>query len=213
MLESLKEEVFQSLLELPENDLVRGTSGNVSGRQGDRVVIKPSGVSYEELSPLDLPVVDMEGASLEGELKPSVDTAAHLHIYRSVEDLGGIVHTHSTYATTFAAMGREIPVYLTELADLFGGEIPVSDYVPPGEEEIGREFAEKTSPGKVRGILMKNHGVFAAGASPADAVKAALTIEGSAHISYLAELGGDPRELPAEEVKRLNEKYLANYGQ
>lgn len=213
LLEDVRKGVYEALMGLPGNDLVMGTSGNVSGRKGDRVVIKPSGVAYEELSPSKLVVVDIGGEVVEGELKPSVDTSAHLHIYRSTEEVGGIVHTHSTYATAFAAMGRGIPLYLTEQGDLFGTGIPVSDYVPPGNEAIGEEFSEKAAGDKVKGILMKQHGVFAAGPSPGDALKGAVTIEHGAKVSYVAESGGDPSELSPEEGKRLNEKYMKGYGQ
>lgn len=213
LLENLREDVYETLMALPENGLVRGTSGNVSGREGDRVVIKPSGVAYDELSPENLVVVDMDGEVVEGDLKPSVDTGAHLHIYRENEELGGIIHTHSTYATAYAALGREVPVYVTELADTFGERIPVSDYVPPGTEAIGEEFAKHTGDGKFQGLLMKNHGLFAAGNAPGDALKAAMHIEHSAKISYLAEDIGHPEEIPADEAARLNEEYLDGYGQ
>lgn len=213
MLEDLREDVYGTLMELPQNGLVKGTSGNVSGRMGDNVVIKPSGVEYDELSPSGLVVVNLEGEVVEGDLKPSVDTGAHLQIYAQVEGIGGIIHTHSTYATAFAVLGREIPVYTTELADLFGGSIPVSDYVPPGSEEIGREFREKTKGKKFRGLLMKNHGVFTAGETPQHALKAALHIEHSAKISYLAEDSGSPDELPSGEAERLHKEYLGGYGQ
>jgi len=213
LLEEVRNEVYRALMGLPENGLVMGTSGNVSGRKNDRVVIKPSGVAYDELKPSNLVVVDMEGNVVEGELKPSVDTPAHLHIYNGTEDLGGIVHTHSTYATAFAAMGRGIPLYLTEQGDLFGTNIPVSDYVPPGDEAIGRQFSAKAAGGKVKALLMKQHGVFAAGPGPVDALKAAVTVEHSAKVSFVAESGGEPEELPSAEGKRLYEKYMNNYGQ
>lgn len=213
MLESLREEVYETLVKLPENDLVRGTSGNVSGRDGDRVVIKPSGVEYDELTPDTLVVVDIDGDVLEGDLNPSVDTEAHLRIYRESDELGGIIHTHSTYATAFAALGREIPMYVTELADLFGDTIPVSEYVPPGSEDIGQQFAAHTDDERFQALLMKNHGLFAAGETPSDALKAALHVEHSAKISYLAEDLGTPEEIPAQEAARLQGEYFEGYGQ
>ena len=212
-LENVREAVYETLMALPENDLVRGTSGNVSGREGDHVVIKPSGGNYDELSPENLVVVDMDGEVVEGDLKPSVDTGAHLHIYRENDEVGGIIHTHSTYATAFAAADREIPVYVTELADTFGEEIPVSAYVPPGTEAIGEEFAKHTGDGKFQALLMKNHGLFAAGNEPGDALKAAMHVEHSAKISAIAEDLGTPGEIPADEAARLNEEYLSGYGQ
>lgn len=213
MLEELREKVYQALIGLPKNDLVMGTSGNVSGRRGDRVVIKPSGVAYDDLSPSNLVVVDLNGEVDEGDLKPSVDTPAHLHIYNSVENVGGIIHTHSTYATAFAAMGRDIPLYLTEGGDLFGTGIPVSDYVPPGDEAIGQQFSAKAAGDQIKALLMKQHGVFTAGPAPSDALKAAVTVEHIAKVSYVAESGGDPSGIPKEEGERLHKKYMNNYGQ
>lgn len=213
MLEELRYSVYRALIALPTSGLVQGTSGNVSGRDGDYVVIKPSGVEYDSLSPDDLVVVDLSGRVIEGVLKPSVDTSAHLHIYRSVPEIGGVVHTHSTYATVYAVLGRSIPVYLTELADLFGGPIPVSSYVPPGDEGIGREFSAKTRPGRFRALLMRHHGVFTAGRTPGDALTAAVIVEHSARIAYLAEDAGNPAVLPEEEVRKLHERYREGYGQ
>jgi len=213
MLEGLKHSVYKALMALPRSGLVHGTSGNVSGRDGDFVVIKPSGVDYDSLSPEDLVVVDLSGRVIEGVLKPSVDTSAHVHIYRSAPEIGGVVHTHSTYATVYAVLGRSIPVYLTELADLFGGPIPVSSYVPPGDEGIGGEFAAKTRPGRFRALLMRHHGVFTAGRTPGDALTAALIVEHSARIAYLAEDAGNPAVLPEEEVRKLHERYREGYGQ
>ncbi len=213
MLEGLKHSVYKALMALPTSGLVQGTSGNVSGRDGDFVVIKPSGVEYDSLSPEDLVVVNLSGKVIEGGLKPSVDTSAHLHIYRNVSQAGGVVHTHSVYATVYAVLGRSISVYLTELADLFGGPIPVSSYVPPGDEEIGKEFSEKTRPGRFRALLMRHHGVFTAGKTPQDALTAALIVEHSAKIAFLAESVGSPNKLPEEEVTALYQKYMEGYGQ
>ena len=213
VLEELRAEVYRALKALPSNGLVQGTSGNASGRDGDYVVIKPSGVEYDSLSPDNLVVVDLSGRVIEGVLKPSVDTLAHLHIYRSVPEIGGVVHTHSTYATVYAVLGRSIPVYLTEIADLFGGPIPVSSYVPPGDEKIGKEFAEKACPGRFQALLMRNHGVFTAGKTPKDALTAALIVEHSARIAHLAEDVGNPAVLPEEEVRKLHERYGEAYGQ
>lgn len=213
MLEELRKEVYQALIGLPKNDLVMGTSGNVSGRKGERVVIKPSGVAYDELSPSNLVVVDLNGEVVEGDLKPSVDTPAHLHIYNSAEDVRGIIHTHSTYATAFAAMGKDIPLYLTEGGDLFGTSIPVSDYVPPGDQAIGEQFSSKAAGDKIKALLMKQHGVFTAGPAPSDALKAAVTVEHIAKVTHIAETGGNPSEIPKEEGKRLHKKYMNNYGQ
>lgn len=213
MLGKLRQAVWEALVELSRSGLVTGTSGNVSGREGDLVVIKPSGVPYEKLEPGDLVVVDLQGNVVEGDLRASVDTPAHLEIYRALPDVGGVVHTHSTYATVFAVLGREIPVYTTELADLFGGPIPVSAYVPPGDKGIGIEFAGRTRPGRYRALLMRSHGVFTAGPTPGDALKAALIVEHTAKIAFLAELLGRPEPLPPSEVEELHSRYMKGYGQ
>jgi L-ribulose-5-phosphate 4-epimerase len=213
MLTELKRAVWEALMELPRSGLVQGTSGNVSGREGDKVVIKPSGVPYEKLQPEDLVVVDLEGNVIEGDLKPSVDTLAHLEIYRALPDVGGVVHTHSVYATVFAVLGRELPVYTTELADLFGGPIPVSSFMRPGDRGIGQEFAQKTRPGRYRALLARSHGVFTAGTTPADALKAALIVEHSAKVAYLAELLGTPNPILPDMVEEIHRRYLGHYGQ
>lgn len=213
MLEELRAEVFQALIALPAAGLVQGTSGNVSGRAGGLVVIKPSGVPYSKLKPEDLVVVDLEGQVMEGRLSPSVDTPAHLEIYKRLPEVGGVVHTHSTYATVFATLGRELPVYVTELADLLGGPVPVSDYLPPGEAGIGAQFVAKTRFGPYRALLIRAHGVFTAAATPTEALKAAMIVEHSAKIAYLAELLGKPEPLSQEEVKELYHRYTSRYGQ
>lgn len=213
MLDELRQEVWEALLALSQSELVSGTSGNVSGRKRELVVIKPSGVPYEKLRPEDLVVVDLAGKVVEGKLRPSVDTPAHLEIYQAISDVGGVAHTHSIYATVFSVLGRELPVYTTELADFFGGPIPVSDYVPPGDRGIGLEFAKKTRPGRYRALLVRSHGVFTAGQTPADAVKAAIIVEHSAKVAYLAELLGTPKPLPREEAEALHRRYIGHYGQ
>jgi len=200
-------------LELPKNRLVTMTSGNVSGRDKKTgyVVIKPSGISYEDLKPFHMVVVDLEGKIIEGSLKPSVDTPTHLYIYRHRDDVNGIVHTHSNYATSFAALGKTIPVYLTAMADEFGGSIPVGAYAKIGGEEIGKEIIN--SIGDSPAILMKNHGVFAIGPSAKAALKTAVMLEDIAKTVFLALLQGTPDEIPPEEVKRAHRRYKEKYGQ
>ena len=213
MLDSLKQQVWAANLELPRAGLVTWTSGNVSGRDpaSNLVVIKPSGVRYEELRPEDLVVLDLEGHVVEGSLRPSVDAPTHLYIYRHRPDVGGIVHTHSCYATAFAALGRPIPCVLTAMADEFGGPIPVGAYAQIGEEEIGREVVR--SIGGSRAILMKNHGVFTIGSTAQEAVKAAVMVEDVARTVFLALQLGDPDEIPPEEVERGHRRYVEKYGQ
>ncbi|TET13069.1 hypothetical protein E3J84_00530 [Candidatus Aerophobetes bacterium] len=213
MLEKLREEVWQMNLELPKNRLVTMTSGNVSGRDKKTgyVVIKPSGISYEDLKPSHIVVVDLEGKIIEGSLKPSVDTPTHLYIYRHRDDVNGIVHTHSNYATSFAALGKSIPVYLTAMADEFGSFIPVGVYAKIGGEEIGEEIIN--SIGDSPAILMKNHGVFTIGPSAKAALKTAVMLEDIAKTVFLALLQGTPDEIPPEEVKRAHRRYKEKYGQ
>jgi len=213
MLEELKKRVCNLNLELPKNKLVTSTSGNVSGRDRKTgyVVIKPSGVKYEDLTPDDMAVVNLDGKIIEGELKPSVDTQTHLYVYRHRQDVNGVVHTHSNYATSFAALGQPIPVYLTAMADEFGGPIPIGAYARIGSEEIGREIVRSigTSPA----ILMKNHGVFTIGPSPEAALKAAIMLEDIAKTVHLALLRGVPDEIPKQEVQRAHRAYMEKYGQ
>jgi len=213
MLEDLRQKVWQLNLELPRHNLVAWTSGNVSGRDpaSGLVVIKPSGLRYEELQPEHLVVLDLNGSVVEGDLKPSSDTASHLYIYRQRPDVNGVVHTHSTYATAFAALGKPIPVYLTAIADEFGGPIPCGGFALIGGEEIGKVVVE--SIGNSPAVLLKNHGVFSVGASPEAAVKAAVMVEDVAHTVWVALQLGAPDEIPAEDVAKLHHRYTHVYGQ
>jgi L-ribulose-5-phosphate 4-epimerase len=213
MLEELKQVVYEMNLLLPQSGLVTWTSGNVSGRDPETglVAIKPSGVRYERLRPDDIVLVDLEGNRVEGALRPSVDTATHLYVYRQRPDVGGIVHTHSPYATAFAAVGRPIEPCLTALADEFGCTIPLGAYAPIGGEEIGREIVR--SIGTAPAILMRNHGVFAIGPGPEAAVKAAVMVEDAARTLWIAMQIGEPRPLPPDEVDRLHRAYTTGYGQ
>jgi len=213
LLPELRHQVCEGNLMLPRYGLVAWTSGNVSGRDPDTgyVVIKPSGVRYEQLRPEDLVVVDLTGEVIEGKLNPSVDTPTHLYIYRHREDVRGVVHTHSPFATAFAALGKPIPVYLTAIADEFGGPIPVGAYAQIGGEQIGQEVVR--SIGDSPAILMKNHGVFTVGPDPMAAVKAAVMVEDVAKTVYYALQMGQPDEIPAEEVARAHRRYVEKYGQ
>jgi L-ribulose-5-phosphate 4-epimerase len=213
MLEQLKEQVWKLHLELPKNSLVTWTGGNVSARdlESGLVVIKPSGVMYEELRPEDHVVVDLEGDIVEGTLKPSSDTASHVYIYRERSDINGIVHTHSPYATAFAALGRPIPVVLTAIADEFGGPIPCAGFALIGGEEIGKQVVEHI--GDSAAVLLKNHGVFTVGKTVRDAVKAAVMVEDVAKAVWLALQLGVPDEIPAEDVAKLHDRYTNVYGQ
>jgi len=213
MLESLRNEICQLHLELPKNHLVTWTGGNLSGRDPETgyVVIKPSGVRYGDLRPEHMVVVDLEGQVIEGDLKPSSDTASHLYIYRHRPDVGGVVHTHSPYATAFAAVGQPIPVYLTAIADEFGCTIPCGGFALIGGEEIGREVVR--SIGESPAILLKQHGVFTVGPDATAAVKAAVMVEDVARTVLFARQLGEPEEIPAEAVRRLRRRYSEEYGQ
>lgn len=213
LLAKLRQEVYEGNMMLPRTGLVTWTSGNVSGRDTESgyIVIKPSGVRYEVMQPEDMVVLDLDGNIIEGQLKPSVDAPTHLYIYRHRPDVNGVVHTHSCFATAFAALGRPIPVCLTAIADEFGGPIPVGAYAQIGEEEIGKEVIR--SIGSSPSILMKNHGVFTIGASVMAAVKAAVMTEDVARTVFYALQLGQPDELPPEEVARAHRRYVEKYGQ
>jgi len=213
MLEKLKTELAELHLELPRHELVVWTSGNVSARDPETglVVIKPSGIRYEELRPEQMVVVDLQGQVVEGDLKPSSDTASHLYIYRHRPDVGGVVHTHSPYATAFAAVGRPIPVVLTAIADEFGGPIPCGGFALIGGEAIGKVVID--SIGNSPAVLLKNHGVFTIGKTAEAAVKAAVMTEDNARTVWLALQLGTPGEIPTEEVAKLHHRYTKVYGQ
>lgn len=213
MLDQLKEQVWKLHLELPKNGLVVWTGGNVSARDPESglVVIKPSGVLYDELQPEDHVVVNLDGTIIEGKLKPSSDTASHLYIYQHRPDVNGVVHTHSSYATAFAALGRPIPVYLTAIADEFGGAIPCAGFALIGGEEIGQKVVENI--GASAAVLLKNHGVFTIGPTARAAVKAAVMVEDVAHAVWLALQLGHPDEIAAEDVAKLHHRYMHVYGQ
>ena len=213
MLEPLREKLWQLHLELPKNNLVAWTSGNVSERDKTTsyVVIKPSGIRYEDLRPEHMVVIDLEGKVIEGNLKVSSDTASHLYIYRNRPDVNGVVHTHSAFATAFAAVGKPIPVYLTAQADEFGGPIPCGGFALIGGEEIGKVVLE--SIGDSKAVLLKNHGVFTVGSSAEAAVKAAVMVEDIARTVWLALQMGLPDEIPPEMVEKLHYRYTHVYGQ
>lgn len=213
MLEAIREELWRLHLELPKNNLVTWTSGNISARdpQSGLVVIKPSGIKYEDLRPEHMVVVDLEGDVVEGTLKPSSDTASHLYIYRQRPDVNGIVHTHSRYATAFAAVGKPIPVYLTAQGDEFGGPIPCGGFALIGGEEIGQVVVE--SIGSSVAVLLKNHGVFTIGKHAEAALKAAIMVEDVAATVWLALQIGQPDEISPENVAKLHYRYMNVYGQ
>jgi L-ribulose-5-phosphate 4-epimerase len=212
VLEQLREQVWRANMALPANHLVTWTSGNVSGRDPTTglVVIKPSGVLFEELTPDNMAIVDTEGNIVEAKLGPSTDTASHLSIYKHRSDVNGVVHTHSNYATAFATVGKSIPVCLTAIADEFGTAIPCARYVHIGDQEIGEEIARTI--GKSVAILMKKHGVFTIGATVQKALKAAVMVEDVAKTVWLAMQIGQIEELAPEEIAANYDRYQNRYG-
>jgi L-ribulose-5-phosphate 4-epimerase len=213
MLEQLKEQLVQLHLELPKNDLVRWTGGNISARDPETglVVIKASGIRYEEMRPQHMVVMNMEGQRVDGSYKPSSDVFSHLYIYKHRADVGGVVHTHSRYASAFAAAGKPIPCVLTAIADEFGGPIPCGQFALIGDEDIGRVVIETigTSPA----VLLKNHGVFTIGKDATTAVKAAVMTEDAAATVWMALQIGTPDVIPQEDVDKLHARYTNVYGQ
>lgn len=212
MLEKLRQEVFESLQELPKNRLVTMHSGTVSGRDPETgyIVIKPTGFRYDRLTPADLLVIDSHGKILEGTLRPSSDTETHLYLYHHRPDIFGIVHTHSPYACIFAALGQPIPAVMTSAA-LLGGEIPVGGYAAVGGEDIGSEIIRKI--GKCSVIIMQNHGVYAIASTVWQATIDAVEVEDLAKIAHFAKLHGNPIELTPEQIEEFQNIYRTLYGQ
>ncbi len=213
MLNALRKQLQQLHMELPKNNLAAWTGGNISVRDPETgyVVIKPSGVRYENLGAEHMVIVDLDGNLIEGDLKPSSDTASHLYIYRHRPDVNGVVHTHSPYATAFAAVGKPIPVYLTAMADEFGGPIPCGGFALIGSEAIGKVVLEAI--GDSPAVLLKNHGVFTVGPTAEAAVKAAVMTEDVARTVWLALQLGQPDEIAPEDVAKLHRRYTHEYGQ
>jgi L-ribulose-5-phosphate 4-epimerase len=200
---------------LVENGLVAWTSGNVSARvPGARLlVIKPSGVDYADLTPESMVVCDLEGNRVDGDLSPSSDTASHAYIYRHMPEVGGVVHTHSRYATAWAARGEPIPCVLTAMADEFGGEIPVGPFAPIGGDEIGRAVVQTLAGHRSPAVLLRSHGVFTVGDTARDAVKAAVMCEDVAATVHLAVSRGELTPLPQDQIDALHRRYKTEYGQ
>ena len=204
--------------ELVKNRLVVWTAGNVSQRlkfddgSPDLFVIKPSGVSYDDLKPDDMVVCDLDGNVVAGSRKPSSDTAAHAYVYRNMPEVGGVVHTHSNYATAWAAIGEAIPCVLTAIADEFGAEIPVGPFAKIGDDSIGIGIVETLRGHRSPAVLMKNHGVFTIGVDAKAAVKAAVMCEDSAKTVYIARQLGTPLPISQADIDSLHTRYQNVYG-
>ena len=223
MLEALKAAVCEANLLLPKHDLVTFTWGNVSGidREQGLVVIKPSGVDYDGMSPEDMVVVDLDGNRVEGKWKPSSDTATHVALYKAFPTLGGVVHTHSRWATSFAQAGRDIPAMGTTQGDYFYGTIPCTRLMTP--EEIAGAYEAETGkviietfqtrhidPANVPAVLVQSHGPFAWGTSPADAVHNAVVLEEGAFMDFHALMLEPNRGSMQQEL--LNKHFLRKHG-
>jgi L-ribulose-5-phosphate 4-epimerase len=215
MLEALRQEVCALHAELPANHLVAWTSGNVSARDPDsgRVVIKASGIRFPDLTPENMVVVDINGTLVEGDYKPSSDTASHCYIYRHLPSVNGVAHTHSRYATAFAVVGRSIPCVTTAMGDEFGGEIPLGGFALIGGEEIGAVVVETLRDSRSPSCLLQNHGVFALGPRAEAAVKAAVMTEDNAAIVWLAMQIGTPLRISEADIAALHDRYTHVYGQ
>ncbi len=214
-----RDDVAKLHSELTRYGLVVWTGGNVSGRVpgADLFVIKPSGVSYDDLAPSNMILCDLDGNVVPGtpgsENAPSSDTAAHAYVYRHMPEVGGVVHTHSTYAVAWAARGESIPCVITAMADEFGGEIPVGPFAVIGDDSIGRGIVETLTGHRSRAVLMRNHGPFTIGSDAKDAVKAAVMVEDVARTVHIARQLGEPNAIPQEAIDSLFDRYQNVYGQ
>ena len=218
-IQAVREDVARLHGELVRYGLVVWTGGNVSGRVpgADLFVIKPSGVSYDDLAPENMILCDLDGAVIAGtpgsDRSPSSDTAAHAYVYRHMPEVGGVVHTHSTFAVAWAARGEEIPCVITAMADEFGGPIPVGPFAIIGDDSIGRGIVQTLSGHRSRAVLMQNHGPFTIGVDAKDAVKAAVMVEDVARTVHHAREAGPLIPLPQEAVDSLFARYQNVYGQ
>jgi Ribulose-5-phosphate 4-epimerase and related epimerases and aldolases len=216
---AVREQVSALHAELVRYGLVVWTGGNVSGRVPgeDLFVIKPSGVDYDHLAPENMILCTLEGevvpGSIGSERAPSSDTAAHAYVYRNMPEVGGVVHTHSTYATGWAARAEPIPCVITAMADEFGGDIPVGPFAIIGDDSIGRGVVATLTGHRSRAVLMQNHGVFTIGRDARDAVKAAVMTEDVARTVHLARQGGPVVPIPQDAIDALFDRYQNVYGQ
>ena len=211
----LRRELAELHQELIRWGLVVWTAGNISARVpgADLMVIKPSGVSYDELTADTMVVTDLDGQLVDGDRAPSSDTFAHAYVYRHLPEVGGVVHTHSSYASAWAARREPIPCVLTMMADEFGGPIPVGPFALIGDDAIGRGIVDTLAGSPSPAVLMANHGVFTVGKDARSAVKAAAMCEEVAKTVHLARQLGDPVPIDQADIDRLNLRYSTVYGQ
>ncbi|WZH38890.1 MAG: L-ribulose-5-phosphate 4-epimerase [Microbacterium enclense] len=218
-IDAVRADVAKLHAELVRYNLIVWTGGNVSGRVpgADLFVIKPSGVSYDDLAPENMILCDLDGNAIPGtpgsERSPSSDTAAHAYVYRHMPEVGGVVHTHSTYGVAWAARGEEIPCVITAMADEFGGPIPVGPFAIIGDDSIGRGIVETLRGHRSRGVIMQNHGPFTIGTNAKDAVKAAVMLEDVARTVHIAREAGPLVPIPQDKIDALYNRYQNVYGQ
>jgi L-ribulose-5-phosphate 4-epimerase len=216
VVETVRDEVCRLHDELLRWGLVAWTAGNISARVPgeDLLVIKPSGVVYDDLTPESMVVTDLDGRPLAGQqLSPSSDTDAHAYVYRAMPGVGGVVHTHSPYATAWAARGEPVPCAITAMADEFGGEIPVGPFALIGGDDIGKGIVSTLSGHRSSAVLMRGHGVFTIGKDATSAVKSAVMCEDVARTVHLARQLGDVTPLDQPHVDSLYDRYQNVYGQ
>jgi len=213
--DELRRSVADLHRQLTRYGLVVWTAGNVSARVPghDLMVIKPSGVAYDELTAANMVVTDLFGALVEGDCAPSSDTAAHAYVYRHMPDVGGVVHTHSTYATAWAALGKPIPCVLTMMADEFGGDVPIGPFALIGDDSIGRGIVDTLQGSRSSAVLMAGHGPFTIGKDARAAVKAAVMVEDVARTVHIAFRAGTPKRLETQDIDSLHDRYQNVYGQ
>jgi L-ribulose-5-phosphate 4-epimerase len=211
----IRSRVCELNIDLERHGLVKWTAGNVSERlpDGDSFIIKPSGVKYEDLKPSMMVICDLQGQVLEGELAPSSDTAAHAYVYRHMKSVNGVVHTHSNYASAWAAAQKAIPCALTAMADEFGGDIPVGPFALIGNDDIGKAIVETLMQHRSPAVLLKNHGVFTIGKDAQAAVKAAVMCEDVAKTVWIAKSLGKIRRIDQKSIDSLYSRYQNVYGQ
>jgi len=213
--DELRSSVADLHRQLTRYGLVVWTAGNVSARVPghDLMVIKPSGVAYDELTAANMVVTDLFGALVEGDYAPSSDTAAHAYVYRHLPDVGGVVHTHSTYATAWAARAEPIPCVLTMMADEFGGDVPIGPFALIGDDSIGRGIVDTLQGSRSCAVLMAGHGPFTVGKDAQAAVKAAVMVEDVARTVHIAFQAGTPKRLETQDIDSLYARYQNVYGQ
>lgn len=210
----VRETVARLHAELPRWELVVWTAGNVSQRltSAPLFVIKPSGVTYDELTAESMVVCDLDGNLVDGTRNPSSDTAAHAYVYRNMDRVGGVVHTHSTYATAWAARAEPVPCVLTMMADEFGGDVPVGPFALIGDDSIGKGIVDTLSSSRSPAVLMRNHGPFTIGKDAKAAVKAAVMVEEVARTVHISRQLGEPTRIPQEQIDSLYDRYQNVYG-